>query len=188
MTPTDEDYRQLRRLPPDGRRAWLAARGSITTNPQWWLALVDSAETDCGLTRDLADGERRTNLEFAASLVDLAVRCGAWRPTYAVSWLCRLVRIAMASEVPPPGVLNPDSVAARGLAAIPLTVDQAVAAAARVRATPDGDAADVDEPVLREIHWLVPGLADLLPYLREESVAVEVTRWVDAMPRLSFLE
>ncbi|MER7671390.1 hypothetical protein ABTY61_23395 [Kitasatospora sp. NPDC096128] len=136
MTRTEQDYRELRQLPLDERRLWVQGRFPEGASPQWWLAMVESAETAVSPVRDLSDDRRREGLEFAVSLLDLALDEGGMSPCYSAYWTVRLAALALRFRTPItrlPEVVTPDGAARLALQRLPFSREEALVVASRRR-------------------------------------------------------
>jgi hypothetical protein len=119
VPPIVEEYRTLLSLDQDSRRQWLQDRFPGGAQIRWWLTVIDYARFD-------------KNFDAGVALVELAVESGDLQVFDAVEELARLASLTLSSAAQDiPTVMEPDNIARRFLATVPLTFEESVAAANR---------------------------------------------------------
>ncbi|CAL9528221.1 hypothetical protein SUDANB95_03947 [Actinosynnema sp. ALI-1.44] len=165
----------LARAPPTGVRGYTGRVTDDRTN--WWLGLVQSFTTrihDTG--RDPV--ERVVWADINAGVLGVALDVGGLDEREVTGRLLSLCR-TVATFADPPARLDPDVLARRGLALIPLSRDEAVRGAADWRERPVAEIR-----VLRQVKNLVGGLGGIADFLRDAELEREVRAWVAVRDRL----
>jgi hypothetical protein len=91
--------------------------------------MVESAETGVCPARELPSDQRREGLEFAVSLLNLALDEGGMSPCYSAYWTVRLAALALRFRTPIdrlPEVVTPDGAAWVALERLPLSQEEAL--------------------------------------------------------------
>jgi hypothetical protein len=190
MSPGEVEYRQLRRLDGPERVAWLVEHQPRDLRGHWWLSLIERAEIDAWPSNASPPDERRSNLEFAIDLIELAEAHGM--PARHV--VTRLARLAssylkagwVGNQLP--SAIEPDALARRILATFRFDLDEAPRVATRVRAEGRANApADAEIEALQDIGWLIGDLELIVPFISDDDIKAEVAAWIDLAPRLSIV-
>lgn len=129
---TQSELQELRLIPLDSLDEWLRARFPRRVSPQWWQALFESVESAVSPLRNVDRSQRISDLKLSAVAAILAVERHDIDASLGAYWLLRLAAAAVrldlsASESPV--VLTPDGSAAWALEHVPLSREEAVAAA-----------------------------------------------------------
>lgn len=165
----------LARTPPTGVRGYTGRVTDDRTN--WWLGLVQSFDTrihDTG--RDPV--ERAVWADISAGVLGIALDVGGLDEREVTGRLISLCR-TVADFADPPTRLDPDAVARRGLALIPLPRDEAVRRAANWRDRPTEEIR-----ALRQAKNLAGGLAGIVEHVRDAELQREIRAWVAVRDRL----
>ncbi|MEV6488451.1 hypothetical protein AB0M20_07430 [Actinoplanes sp. NPDC051633] len=188
MSTQDDDYRELRAVAPARRRDWLRGRAPTDLRGHWWLALIERAQFDAGPDRGLPPAQWKANVAFAVDLIEAAGEDGM-PPYYAASRLALLTSAILKSGAGfdgLPGTLVPGDLARRILASFRLSKADALAAAARLRETADGDEpGDAESDALRDIAWSLPDLEMLRAHIGDASLRRTIEEWLDISDGLS---
>ncbi|MBV6697366.1 hypothetical protein [Kitasatospora aureofaciens] len=198
MTRTEQEYRELWQLSHDERRSWVRGRFPEGASPQWWLAMVESAETGVSPVRELPDDQRREGLEFAVSLVELALDEGGMSPCYSAYWTVRLAALALRFRAPIdrlPEVVTPDGAARLALRRLPLSREELLAAASRRRNdlqqgedrfyVPGEDISEsLHQPseevrLLQEVERVLSSLVWIADHIVDEQLSRDIQIWLD---------
>jgi hypothetical protein len=180
-------YHALSLVEPGGRWSWLQVHAPAAHRGHWWLGLIERAESDAATALTSRPERAAEPVELAVDLIDLAQRDGM-PPYYAASRLARLAFAALRSGLAVPDLparLDPDRLARRILAAIPLGREEALAVAVRVRAEPLDWPGDAQSDALAETNWVVPDLTALEPHLTDGALAAQVRAWTGISGRLA---
>jgi hypothetical protein len=180
-----DDYAALWRLDPDARRDWIARTYPQGCGIQWWLSIVDSAESQA--RSRLRRGEpARAVFEFATSLLALGAADGTVDPVRHGYWLLRLSASAREFAVPEgemPAEITPDIAARRALDAMPVGAADAVDIGRRL----DQDfRAGIDRPPDAESRAVgdVAFLVHALAWVRDAVTDPDLQRDIDLWRRL----
>ncbi|TVT49444.1 hypothetical protein FNH05_16960 [Amycolatopsis rhizosphaerae] len=136
MTRTEQEYRELRRLPRDERRGWVHTTFPGGAPPQWWFAMVESAELGVSPLRAFSADQCRENFDFAVSLLELALDERGMTPCHCAYWMVRLAAMALRYRTPIAGLpesVTPDGAARLALSRIPLSREEVLMVAGRRR-------------------------------------------------------
>ncbi|MBX7470470.1 hypothetical protein K1Y80_30880 [Streptomyces sp. MAG02] len=198
MKRTEREYYEFSQIPQDERRSWVRGRFPGGASPQWWLAMVESAETAVSPVRGLSDDQRREGLKFAVSLLDLAFEEGGMSPGHSAYWTVRLAALALRFRAPivdVPEVVTPDGAARLALRRLPLSREKALLAASRRRIglqqgedrfhspgediSKSGYQPTAEVGLLQETELVLSSLAWIADRIFDEQLLREIRIWLD---------
>ncbi|MBD0695079.1 hypothetical protein [Streptomyces sp. CBMA123] len=197
MTRTEQEYSELRQLPGDERRGWVHSKFPEGASPQWWLAMVESAELGVSPARVLSTDQRRENFDFAVSLLELALDERGMSPCHSAYWMVRLAALALRCRTPIGGLpesVTPDGAARLAVARIPLSREEVLMAANRRRNdlqqgrdrfySPGDDLSDIrnqaseEVQLLQEIERVLSSLEWIADRIVDERIYREIQSWL----------
>lgn len=185
-----EDYLALRFSSKEERGSLISEMGPRAESVQWWLALVEAAETE--VRHEMGEGRSAVDaLDFAVFLLESGARAGAVSACRKAYWFIRLSRAAIDFGLEPailPDQLSPDGAARHALSSLPLTPDEAIALSRRLDAefdkgvdrlpgTEDRALAETGL-VLASLNWVYEAIAD-------SSLAAEVLHWLQVYRKMA---
>ncbi|MFI5643408.1 hypothetical protein [Kitasatospora sp. NPDC051705] len=198
MTRTEQEYRELRQLPRNERRSWVRGMFPEGAPPQWWLSMVESAELGVSPMRELPADQYRENFEFAVSLLDLALDEGGLSPCHCAYWMVRIAATSLRFRTQIdhlPEVVTPDGAARIALERIPLSREEALAAANRRRDdlgrgedrfyVPGDDLSDARHQateeirLLQEVERVLSSLEWIADRIIDEQLSREIQSWLN---------
>ena len=183
------EYSTLRSLSEHELEGWVESSRADRRGRQWWLSVVDSAETEArSLLR--AGRSAREVFAFAVAFLEIGERRGEVERGDVAYWFLRLAKSGIEFGVAPadlPEQLRPDGAASRALAALPLTAERAMEIARRqereLAAGIDGPARP-DDLALMSFGTILTALAWLRGALTDADVEARVAEWTDFYERL----
>jgi hypothetical protein len=187
MSEIIDDYKALLQIDANSRRQWVQRNYPNGAYLQWWLALSEYARYD-------------REIEWGVEILELGVELKELPPLYAVAELARLaILVARPGIHAPilPVAATPDGVGRRFIDAIPLTVEESIAAAERRRneiltdpkaTLLPGDTINPsplpDDPGIDKLQDLESTLRTVLPLvdsIRDQALANKVKGWLTLM-------
>lgn len=196
-----QDYVDLHQYAPDAWPDWLHDRFPDGAPLQWWLSMIERAESNVSPARRLTRDEARKNFEFALALLQLSRKYRGLHPCHSAYWMVRLVVMSLRYNPPVEGLpaeISPDRAAELALGSLPLSQEEALAVASRRRRELQqgvqryyrrGDdisrvevAADIRD--LQEVERLVSSFAWIAEKIVDKLISRRVADWVRLLPRL----
>jgi hypothetical protein len=191
MQINSSEYTVLRSLPLNGLGDRIRQDYPTGRTTQWWLSIVNSAETEVIAVIHRGQPVSIDAFRFAARLLDLGVQDSV-DLAKASDWVLRFAALAvragaLVKELPLR--MTPNGSAAYALAGIPLTKEQAIAMSRRRNQELTRDdrdhLADLEMREIQDTELIVSSLKSVRDNVTDTDLAAEIDAWLKVYDQMA---